>query len=76
MGLPKGLASASDLSRMDPEQPSAAMDSGQVRLEALGYRQELHRKFSMYTSFATSLVLMANTSGITGKRGSCWTCIV
>ncbi|KAK9908694.1 hypothetical protein WJX75_001534 [Coccomyxa subellipsoidea] len=67
MGIPKmGLASASDLTRIDSEQPSASVDSGQARLEALGYRQELHRKFTMYGSFATSLVLMANTSGITG----------
>lgn len=66
-----GLASASDLTRIDPEHPSASVDSGQARLEALGYRQELHRKFTMYGSFATSLVLMANTSGITGAPCSC-----
>lgn len=67
MGVPKqGLASASELAAMDTEAHATAADSGQERLEILGYRQELHRKFSMYTSFASSLVLMANTSGITG----------
>lgn len=67
MGVPKqGLASASELAAMDAEAHATASDSGQARLEVLGYRQELHRKFSTYTSFASSLVLMANTSGITG----------
>lgn len=63
----KRLANANYINGLDPD--SAGMevpDSGQVRLEALGYRQELHRRFNMYTSFASSLVLMANTSGITG----------
>ena len=67
LGAPKqGLASASELAAMDAEAHATASDSGQARLEILGYRQELHRKFTMYTSFASSLVLMANTSGITG----------
>ena len=42
------------------------VDSGQARLHALGYRQELRRSFGAFTSFAVSLVLMANSSGITG----------
>ncbi|KAK9909174.1 hypothetical protein WJX75_008248 [Coccomyxa subellipsoidea] len=51
---------------MDLEQPGGSLDSGEARLEALGYRQELHRKFNMYDSFAVSVVLMCNIGGITG----------
>ena len=47
----------------------AAADSGQARLHALGYRQELRRVFTPVTSFSTSLVLMADTAPITGKQG-------
>lgn len=65
----RGMASASDLTRMDLEQPCGSLDSGEARLEALGYRQELHRKFNMYDSFAVSVVLMCNIGGITGALG-------
>ena len=43
----------------------------QARLHELGYRQELRRSFNAFTSFACSLVLMANSSGITGV-GLAW----
>ena len=41
-------------------------DSGQARLHALGYRQELRRTFGVFASFATGLVLMGNCGSITG----------
>lgn len=41
-------------------------DSGQARLQALGYRQELRRLFGVFASFATGLVFMGNCGGITG----------
>jgi hypothetical protein len=49
-------------------EPGTSMDSGQARLHALGYRQELRRTFNAFTSFACGLALMANSSGITGAR--------
>lgn len=49
-------------------EPRAAADSGQARLHALGYRQELRRVFGPVTSFSTSLVLMAVTAPITGME--------
>ena len=52
---------------MEHPEPAARLDSGQARLQAMGYRQELRRSFGPLTSFATSLVLMANSGGITGK---------
>ena len=54
-------------------EPRAAADSGQARLHALGYRQELRRVFTPVTSFSTSLVLMADTAPITGRN--IWTVV-
>ena len=48
----------------------SAADSGQARLHALGYRQELRRVFTPVTSFSTSLVLMADTAPITGEENT------
>ena len=50
----------------DAEPQKQHIDSGEARLQALGYRQEMRRIFGAFTSFACSLVLMANSSGITG----------
>ena len=45
-----------------------ALDSGQARLQGLGYKQELQRKFGLFASFSSSLALMAYSSGLTGAR--------
>ena len=45
---------------------SRAPDSGQARLEALGYKQQLRRSFGFRSSFGASLTLMSCIMGITG----------
>jgi hypothetical protein len=47
-------------------EPGALLDSGQARLQGLGYKQELQRKFGLFASFSSSLALMAYSSGLTG----------
>lgn len=43
-------------------------DSGQARLEQLGYSQELDRKFGMLSSFSASFSLCSFMFGIVGKH--------
>ena len=68
-GVPGDPVSDEKYARDADSEPGTIMDSGQARLHALGYRQELRRTFNAFTSFACGLALMANSSGITG-----WCC--
>ncbi|BDA51279.1 Amino-acid permease BAT1 homolog [Coccomyxa sp. Obi] len=43
----------------------ADLDSGEARLQALGYKQELRREFGLLSSTCSSLAFMAFSSGIT-----------
>lgn len=54
----------------DMELQSALLDSGQARLEQMGYKQELDRKFDMFSSFSASFSLMSFMMGVTGERPS------
>ena len=56
LSVPKGM----DL------ESSAPTDSGQARLEALGYKQELKRTWGTLASFSTSFALMSCIMCITG----------
>jgi hypothetical protein len=49
---------------LDPE--GAPKDSGQVRLEELGYKQELSRRLGLLSSVASSFATIAYMMGITG----------
>ncbi len=49
----------------DPE--ALCKDSGQVRLEELGYKQELQREFGLLTSLAVGCSVMSFLLGITGE---------
>ncbi len=49
------------------QQQAIPSDSGQARLEQLGYRQELDRKFGRFSSFAASFSLCSFMLGITGR---------
>ena len=51
---------------IDPE--GAAKDSGQIRLEELGYKQELSRRLGLISSVASSFATIAYMMGITGQR--------
>ena len=42
------------------------LDSGRLRLEALGFKQELRRTMGFRSSFCASLSLMSSIMGITG----------
>jgi hypothetical protein len=42
------------------------LDSGELRLQTLGYKQELRREFSLFSSISCSIALMAFSSGLTG----------
>lgn len=54
-----------------PEDPQgAAKDTGQARLEELGYKQELNRRLGLVSSVASSFATMAFMMGITGQRNS------
>ncbi|CAL8465981.1 g5517 [Coccomyxa elongata] len=50
--------------KKDPE--ALCKDSGQVRLEELGYKQELQREFGLLTSVAVGCSVMSFLLGITG----------
>ena len=51
--------------RKDPE--ALWKDSGQVRLEELGYKQELQREFGLLTSVAVGCSVMSFLLGVTGE---------
>ena len=54
---------------IDPE--ALCKDSGQVRLEELGYKQELRREFGLLTSVAVGCSVMSFLLGITGESQAC-----
>lgn len=58
------------LSDEDPSVASgssyATQDSGERKLAALGYTQELNRGFSTFTNFAVSFSIISILTGITG----------
>ncbi len=60
LSVPKGM----DVERAGP------VDSGQARLEALGYKQELRRTWGMLASFSCSFALMSCIMCITGANRS------
>ena len=43
------------------------MDSGEERLKALGYKQELKRDFTLVSNTAISFSIISTLTGITGK---------
>lgn len=60
------------LSDADPSVSSgtsyATQDSGERKLAALGYNQELNRGFSTFTNFAVSFSIISILTGITGAH--------
>lgn len=44
----------------------AEMDSGEERLKALGYKQELRRDFTLVSNTAISFSIISTLLGITG----------
>ena len=44
------------------------MDSGEERLKALGYKQELRRDFTLVSNTAISFSIISTLLGITGKH--------
>ncbi len=60
------------LSDTDPSVQSgssySSQDSGERKLAALGYTQELNRGFSTFTNFAVSFSIISILTGITGER--------
>ena len=44
-----------------------SVDSGEQRLQALGYKQALRRKFTLVSNTAISLSIISTLLGITGK---------
>lgn len=72
--------------KLSDENPSVAsgssyatQDSGERKLAALGYTQELNRGFSTFTNFAVSFSIISILTGITGNqfqvcyiRYACW----
>ncbi|CAL8461967.1 g1498 [Coccomyxa elongata] len=57
-----------NLEGSSPEDPQgAAKDTGQARLEELGYKQELNRRLGLVSSVASSFATMAFMMGITGS---------
>ena len=60
--------------KLSDENPSVAsgssystQDSGERKLAALGYTQELNRGFSTFTNFAVSFSIISILTGITGN---------
>ncbi|KAK9909069.1 hypothetical protein WJX75_006719 [Coccomyxa subellipsoidea] len=53
----------------DDVESHAAVDSGQLRLEALAYKQQLRRTMSFTSSFCASLTLMSGIMGVTASVG-------
>ena len=64
------LSNQYKLSDADPSVASGAsystQDSGERKLAALGYTQELNRGFSTFTNFAVSFSIISLMTGITG----------
>eukprot|EP00891_Asterochloris_glomerata_P001109 jgi/Astpho2/1109/e_gw1.00020.5.1_t len=56
-----------DFKLVQPSQTST--DSGEARLAALGYKQELSRGFSLWTNCAISFSIISVLTGITGSYG-------
>ena len=61
--------------KLSDENPSVAsgssystQDSGERKLAALGYTQELNRGFSTFTNFAVSFSIISILTGITGNQ--------
>ncbi len=61
--------------KLSDENPSVAsgssystQDSGERKLAALGYTQELNRGFSTFTNFAVSFSIISILTGITGIK--------
>lgn len=44
------------------------MDSGEERLKALGYKQELRRDFTLVSNTAISFSIISTLLGITGEH--------
>ena len=59
------LSAREDAGDQEKGQKKANLDSGEARLHALGYKQELRREFGLLSSTCSSLAFMAFSSGIT-----------
>lgn len=46
---------------------ATSVDSGEARLAALGYTQELKRGFNLFQNFAISFSIISILTGITGR---------
>ncbi|BDA43078.1 Amino-acid permease BAT1 [Coccomyxa sp. Obi] len=57
---------------MSLENGKEIVDSGQARLAALGYKQELKRDFNLFTNSAISFSIISILTGITGSLGTAW----
>lgn len=58
--------------KVDDPDPSvssrtSSIDSGERKLAALGYTQQLNRGFTTFTNFAVSFSIISILTGITGK---------
>lgn len=67
--------------KLSDENPSVAsgssystQDSGERKLAALGYTQELNRGFSTFTNFAVSFSIISILTGITGNQFQVYAC--
>jgi len=70
----KPMKKISTKTKQMEDQEGVALDSGQARLEALGYKQELSRRLGLCSSVASSFATMAYMMGITGmaRAGLAW----
>ncbi len=64
--LPSKLGSKENQIRGNDLQPLDPMDSGEARLKALGYKQELKRDFTLVSNAAISFSIISTLLGITG----------
>lgn len=62
------LSNQYKLNDADPSVSSGttSMDSGERKLAALGYTQQLNRGFSTFTNFAVSFSIISILTGVTG----------
>ncbi|CAL8466365.1 g5901 [Coccomyxa elongata] len=67
------LSARGDAGDQENGQKKADVDSGEARLQALGYKQELRREFGLLSSTCSSLAFMAFSSGITCLFGVAYT---
>ena len=47
--------------------PMRSMDSGEARMAAMGYQQELKRSFNLFTNFGISFGIISILTGVTGR---------